>query len=67
MDILQYCIYPPIVHNIVKMDYTNMLADKNVIETINNSIVYQSPNGIEIPLVDKYKNFYLNISKILNT
>lgn len=43
-----------------------MLADKNVIDAINNSMVYQSPNGIEIPLVDKYKNFYLSINKILN-
>lgn len=47
------------------MEYSEMLADKNVIETINNSIIYQFSNGIEIPLIDKYKNFYYYDSKIL--
>lgn len=48
------------------MDYSDMLVDINVIKTINNSIVYQFANGIEIPLIDKYKNFYFDDSQILN-
>lgn len=36
-----------------------------MIEMINNNVVYSYPNGVELPLSEKYKNFYFYMQKYL--
>jgi len=42
-----------------------MMADKETIDAITNNVVISYPDGIELPLIEKYNNFYLNIEKFL--
>lgn len=63
--VLQYCTSPSFVHIIPKMDYKSMMADKETIDAITNNVVISYPDGIELPLIEKYNNFYLNIEKFL--
>jgi len=47
------------------MDYKSMMADKETIDAITNNVAISYPDGIEIPLIEKYNNFYLTEEKFL--
>lgn len=47
------------------MDYKHMMINEKMIEIINNNIGHSYPIGVELPLSDKYKNFYYYMQKYL--
>lgn len=63
--ILQYCNNLPLVKTISKMDYEQMLTDKDTVTTLNQSVAYMSSTGVELSLNDKYQHFHYNVAKFI--
>lgn len=47
------------------MDYKSMMADKETIDAITNNVAISYSDGIELPLIEKYNNFYFNVEKFI--
>lgn len=44
-----------------------MIVNKEMIEVIAKSTVYTLPIGVEVSLVDKYKNYHFDVEKMLKS
>lgn len=63
--ILQYCVNPPFIHRSSVTDYQSLIEDKETIEIITSNSLVQYPVGVELPLSEKYKNFFFFMEKSL--
>lgn len=62
---IQYCVNSLFVHIVSSTDYKSMMSDKTVVENIYKMVVPTSSIGIDLPLEDKYKNYYFSVEKML--